>query len=128
MNKKQKKVLYRILSAFIITVLIAFLKIDDKIKFVLFLLPYFIAGYDILFDAFRGIINRQPFDENFLMMIATIGAFILGEYSEAVLVMMFYQLGELFQSYAVGKSRKNITGLLDLRPDYANVMKESRSV
>lgn len=121
MTKKQKRVLCRIIIAFALTILLIFLHIPDSVKLWLFLVPYLLIGYDILIDALRGVWNKQPFDENFLMAIATVGAFILGEFSEGVFVMLFYQLGELFQSYAVGKSRKNVSALMDIRPDYANI-------
>lgn len=121
MNKKQKKMLIRILAAAVLMVILSLLPIDGYLKFGLFMIPYLIIGYDILKKAFKGILNKQVFDENFLMAVATIGAIILGDYKEGVAVMLFYQIGELFQSYAVGKSRKNISDLMDIRPDYANV-------
>ena len=121
MSKKQKKVLVRILAAAALMILFACLPITGTLRFVLFMIPYLIIGYDILKKAIKGILNKQVFDENFLMAIATVGAIILGEYVEGVAVMLFYQIGELFQSYAVGKSRKNINELMDIRPDYANV-------
>lgn len=123
MNKKQKKVLIRIIAASILMAVLAFLPIDEYglLRFLLYMIPYGIIGYDILKKAFKGILNRQVFDENFLMAVATVGAIVLGEYTEGVAVMLFYQIGELFQSYAVGKSRKNISELMDIRPDYANV-------
>lgn len=123
MTKKQKRVLYRLISGFVFLLVAAFFQTDSKTaKLLLYLIPYFITGYDILIDALHGIINRQPFDENFLMAVATVGAIILGEYTEGVAVMLFYQVGELFQGLAVGKSRKNISGLMDIRPDSANLL------
>lgn len=121
MNKKQKKVLTRIIIASILCIVYALLPLEGTIKFLLYLIPYFVIGYDILKKAGKGILNKQVFDENFLMSVATVGAILLGEYVEGVAVMLFYQIGELFQSVAVGKSRKNITELMDIRPDYANV-------
>ena len=126
MTKKQKKVLIRILIAAAFMVGLHFVPVDGMIRFLLYLIPYLVIGYDILLKAFKGIKNRQMFDENFLMAVATIGAMIIGliksgDYVEAVAVMLFYQIGELFQSYAVGKSRRNISELMDIRPDYANV-------
>ena len=121
MNKKQKKVLVRIIIAAVMMITFALLTLEGWLRFVLFMIPYLVIGYDILKKAFKGILNRQVFDENFLMAIATVGAIILGEYVEGVAVMLFYQIGELFQSYAVGKSRRNISELMDIRPDYANV-------
>lgn len=124
MNKKQKKVLMRIIAAAVMMIVLLLLPLEEKsiLRFVLFLIPYFTIGYDILKKAFKGIKNRQVFDENFLMAVATVGAMALGEYTEGVAVMLFYQIGELFQSYAVGKSRRNISALMDIRPDFANVM------
>lgn len=124
MNKKQKKVLVRIIIAAVLMIAFALLPLEGWLRFVLFIIPYLVIGYDILKKAFKGILNRQVFDENFLMAIATVGAIILGEYVEGVAVMLFYQIGELFQSYAVGKSRRNISELMDIRPDYANVERE----
>ncbi len=121
MNKKQKKVLARILSAAAMMIFLSVLPVSGAVRFALFLVPYLIIGYDILKKAGKGILNRQVFDENFLMAVATLGAILLGEYTEGVAVMLFYQIGELFQSYAIGKSRKNISELMDIRPDYANV-------
>lgn len=121
MTKKQKKVLYRIIAAFILMIVLALLPIKGWLSFVLYMIPYLIIGYDILRKAILGIIHGEVFDENFLMAVATVGAICLGEYSEGVAVMLFYQIGELFQSYAVGKSRKNIAALMDIRPDYANI-------
>ena len=128
MNKKQKKVLVRIIAAAVMMIVLLLLPLKEKspIRFVLFLIPYFTIGYDILKKAFKGIKNRQVFDENFLMAVATVGAMALGEYTEGVAVMLFYQIGELFQSYAVGKSRRNIAALMDIRPDFANVMVDGK--
>ena len=125
MNKKQKKNLIRILAAAALMILFSLLPAEGVLKFALFLIPYLIVGYDVLVKACKGIRNRQPFDENFLMAVATVGAIALGDYKEGVAVMLFYQIGELFQSYAVGKSRRNISELMDIRPDYANVEKEN---
>ncbi len=124
MNKKQKKVFTRIIVAAVLMVVLSLLPIDGWLKFVLFMIPYLVIGHDILLKAWKGILNRQVFDENFLMTVATIGAILLGDYKEGVAVMLFYQIGELFQSYAVGKSRRNISELMDIRPDYANIEKE----
>ena len=125
MTKKQKKVLIRIIIASVLIILLKlvfhFVNVNKYVELIAFLVPYFIIGYDILKKAVYGIFNRQVFDENFLMAIATVGAIALGEYVEGTAVMLFYQIGELFQSYAVGKSRKNITALMDIRPDYANI-------
>ena len=132
MNKKQKKMLIRILLSAAMLIGFNFLPVTGLIRFVLYLIPYVVIGYDILIKAFRGIKNRQPFDESLLMAIATLGAIVLaiysevvehetGDYVEAIAVMLFYQVGEWFQSYAVGKSRRNISDLMDIRPDYANV-------
>lgn len=121
MTKKQKKVLYRIILSAILMVAVLLLPFDGVLKAVLFLVPYLVIGYDILRKAVLGVIHGEVFDENFLMAVATIGAMCLGEYAEGVAVMLFYQIGELFQSYAVGKSRKNISALMDIRPDYANI-------
>ena len=120
MNKKQKMVLIRILAAAGLMLVFSLLPLEGYARFLCFLIPYLVIGYDILKKAGKGILNRQVFDENFLMAAATIGAIALGEYAEGVAVMLFYQIGELFQSYAVGKSRKNISELMDIRPDYAN--------
>ena len=125
MSTKQRSALIRIAVSSALLLFLLILSPREQLGFLLFMIPYLIVGYDILVDAFYGVLNRQPFDECFLMSIATIGAIILGEYSEAVAVMLFYQLGEFFQSYAVGKSRKNIQELMDIRPDYANI--ESKS-
>lgn len=126
MNKKQKKVLTRIIIAFVLLVLLNFLPVDGYLRMALYMIPYLVIGYDILKKAFKGIMNRQVFDENFLMAVATIGAIALGDYQEGTAVMLFYQIGELFQSYAVGKSRRNISELMDIRPDYANIEKEGK--
>ncbi len=128
MSKKQKKILTRILLSTFLILLFAFLPVCGMLKSLLYLLPYIIIGYDILTKAFKGILNRQPFDENFLMAVATIGAIILGEYVEGAAVMLFYQVGELFQSYAVGKSRRNISKLMDIRPDYAHIENENGEI
>ena len=123
LNKKQKNLLLRIIAAAVMLVILFILPLDDYpiVRFLLFLIPYFTVGYDILRKAFKGILNHQVFDECFLMAVATIGAMILGEYTEGVAVMLFYQIGELFQSIAVGKSRRSISDLMDIRPDYANL-------
>ena len=121
MNKKQKKMLVRIIISLILLVVFSQLPVEGYLRFGLFMIPYLIIGYDILKKAFKGIRNKQVFDENFLMAVATIGAILLGDYTEGTAVMLFYQIGELFQSYAVGKSRRNISELMDIRPDYANV-------
>lgn len=121
MNKKQKKVSLRIILAAALIIVFSLLPVEGVLRFILFMIPYLVIGYDILKKAIKGIINRQVFDENFLMAVATVGAIILGDYTEGVAVMLFYQIGELFQSYAVGKSRRNISDLMDIRPDYANV-------
>lgn len=126
MNKKQKKVLYRILLSLVfmigIMILTSYVSLNLYIEVIFYLIPYFIIGYDILRKAIKGILKRQVFDENFLMAVATVGAMCLGEFREGVAVMLFYQIGELFQSVAVGKSRRNIAALMDIRPDYANMM------
>ncbi len=126
MNKKQKTILYRIIVSAVlvvaVTVLEKLLDLNVWIAAVLYLIPYFVIGYDILKKAWKGILKRQVFDENFLMAVATVGAIALGEFREGVAVMLFYQIGELFQSVAVGKSRKNIAALMDIRPDYANIV------
>ena len=127
MNKKQKKMLIRIIVAAVLVAALSMLPLEGYLRAALFMIPYLVIGYDILQKAWKGIRNRQVFDENFLMAVATIGAFALavysksGDYNEAIAVMLFYQIGELFQSYAVGKSRRNISALMDIRPDYANV-------
>lgn len=126
MNKKQKKVLYRILLSLVfmigIMILTSYVSLNLYIEVIFYLIPYFIIGYDILRKAIKGILKRQVFDENFLMAVATVGAMCLGEFREGVAVMLFYQIGELFQSVAVGKSRRNIAALMDIRPDYTNMM------
>lgn len=121
MTKKQKKVLLRIILTILLVVVLEIVPIKGWLHFGLFLIPYLIISYDILRKAGKGILNRQVFDENFLMAVATLGAILLGEYTEGVAVMLFYQIGELFQSVAVGKSRRNISDLMDIRPDYANI-------
>ena len=126
MNKKQKKVLIRIIIAFVLLVLLRFLPVDGYLRMALYMVPYLVIGYDILKKALKGIRNRQVFDENFLMAVATIGAIALGDYQEGTAVMLFYQIGELFQSYAVGKSRRNISELMDIRPDYANIEQDGK--
>ncbi len=128
MNKKQKKVLVRIIVAFVLLVSLSFVPVEGWILFALYMIPYLVIGYDILKKAVKGIMNRQVFDENFLMAVATVGAIALGDYKEGVAVMLFYQIGELFQSYAVGKSRRNISELMDIRPDYANVEQDGELV
>ena len=129
MTKKQKRMLIRIVLSAVLMIVLRLLPIEGWLRFFLYLIPYLIIGYDILIKAGKGILRRQMFDENFLMAIATIGAMIIGivdsgDYVEAIAVMLFYQIGELFQSYAVGKSRKNISELMDIRPDYANIEKD----
>ena len=124
MTKKQKKVLIRIIIAAVLVIALQFIPVKGYARFGLYMIPYFVIGYDILKKAGKGILNRQIFDENFLMAVATIGAIALGDYKEGTAVMLFYQIGELFQSYAVGKSRRNISDLMDIRPDYANVEKD----
>ncbi len=127
MTKKQKKVLIRIIVSAVLVVALSLISVENPyVRLVLFLIPYFIIGYDILRKAVLGIINGQVFDENFLMAIATVGAIVLGEYLEGTAVMLFYQIGELFQSYAVGKSRGNIAALMDIRPDYANIEQDGQ--
>ena len=126
MNKKQKKMLWRIIVSAVLMVGLHFVPVTGLVRFALYMVPYFIVGYDILWKAVLGIWNRQVFDENFLMAVATVGAIVIGltdsgDYTEAIAVMLFYQIGELFQSYAVGRSRKNISELMDIRPDYANI-------
>ncbi len=126
MNKKQKKILQRIIISIVILIVVTILcyttKLNQYVEIALYLVAYFVIGYDILKKAFKGILNKQVFDENFLMAVATVGAIGLGDFKEGVAVMLFYQIGELFQSVAVGKSRKNIAALMDIRPDYANMM------
>lgn len=126
MNKKQKKVLVRIIVAALLIIILSFLPVEGYLEFGLYMVPYLVIGYDILKKAFKGILNRQVFDENFLMAVATVGAIALGDYKEGIAVMLFYQIGELFQSYAVGKSRRNISELMDIRPDYANIERDGR--
>ena len=121
MNKKQKKMLIRIIVACVLIVVLSFLPVEGYLEFALYMIPYVVIGYDIIKKAFKGIRNKQVFDENFLMAVATIGAILLKDYKEGTAVMLFYQIGELFQSYAVGKSRRNISELMDIRPDYANM-------
>ncbi len=132
MTAKQKKVLYRIIASIFLVAVIAtvdyILKPNRWILAALYLIPYLVIGYDILKKAVKGIKNRQVFDENFLMAVATVGAMLLGDYAESVMVMLFYQIGELFQSVAVGKSRKNIAALMDIRPDYANVFEDGNVI
>ena len=128
MNKKQKKVLIRIIAAVVLLIALAFVPAEGWLQFALYMIPYLVIGYDILKKAVKGILNRQVFDENFLMAVATVGAIALGDYKEGVAVMLFYQIGELFQSYAVGKSRRNISELMDIRPDYANVEQDGELV
>ena len=124
MTKKQKKVLIRIIVAAVLIIAFSFLPLEGYIRFICYMVPYLVIGYDVLRKAIKGILNRQVFDENFLMAVATVGAIALGDYKDGVSVMRFYQIGELFQSYAVGKSRRNISELMDIRPDYANVEKD----
>ena len=126
MTKKQKKVLVRIIIAAVLVIALQFIPVKGYVRFGLYMIPYLVIGYDILKKAGKGIWNRQIFDENFLMAVATIGAIELGDYKEGTAVMLFYQIGELFQSYAVGKSRRNISELMDIRPDYANVEKDGQ--
>ena len=130
MNKKQKKMLTRIIIAAVLMiafkVISTFVDIPTIVLFIMYMVPYLVIGYDILRKAIKGILNRQVFDENFLMAVATVGAIIIalvddGDFTEAIAVMLFYQIGELFQNIAVGKSRKNISELMDIRPDYANI-------
>lgn len=121
MNKKQKKMLTRILIAAIMVAALSLVPVQGYLRAVLYMIPYLVIGYDILLKAWKGIRNRQVFDENFLMAVATVGTICLGDFKEGTAVMLFYQIGELFQSYAVGKSRRNISELMDIRPDYANV-------
>lgn len=126
MNKKQKKVFIRIIIAFSLIIILKWIPVEGYVRFALYMVPYLVIGYDILRKAGKGILNRQVFDENFLMAVATVGAIALGDYTEGVSVMLFYQIGELFQSYAVGKSRRNISELMDIRPDYANIEKDGQ--
>ena len=132
MNRKQKKMLVRIGIAAILLLALPQVPAEGLARFALYMIPYLTIGYDILLKAAKGIKNRQIFDENFLMAVATVGAIVLalyqksGDYTEAIAVMLFYQIGEWFQSYAVGKSRRNISELMDIRPDYANVEQEGQ--
>lgn len=131
MNKKQKKMLVRIIIAAVLLIALNFIPAEGILRFIIYLVPYLVIGYDILIKAGKGIKNRQVFDENFLMAVATVGAIIIavtgdGDYTEAIAVMLFYQIGELFQSYAVGKSRRNISELMDIRPDYANIERDGK--
>ena len=132
MTKKQKKMLTRIIIAALMLIALHFIPVTGIVRLLLFLVTYIIIGYDILRKAGKGILNGRVFDENFLMAVATLGAFALaiykksGDYNEAIAVMLFYQIGELFQSYAVGKSRKNISALMDIRPDYANIERDGQ--
>ena len=128
MTKKQKKAMIRIIIAVVLVGLISLLPVKGYIRFALFMIPYLVIGYDIVYKAVRNISHGQVFDENFLMMVATFGAFGVKEYSEAVAVMLFYQVGEWFQSYAVSKSRKSIASLMDIRPDYANIERDGKLV
>ena len=125
MTKKQKKMLLRIVIAALLLLILSLLPLQGTLRFALFMVPYLVVGYDILRKAVKGVLNRQVFDEDFLMAVATVGAIVLGEYAEGVSVMLFFQIGELFQSYAVGKSRRSISQLMDIRPDYANVRGEN---
>lgn len=125
MNKKQKKALWRIIAATVMVVALELLPVEGWLKFALYLIPYLTIGYETLIKAFKGLKNRQPFDENFLMAVATVGAVALGDYKEGVAVMIFYQTGELFEHIAVGKSRRSIGQLMDIRPDYANTEDEN---
>ena len=130
MNKKQRKVLVRIIVSIVFLIALAIVtrmvELNQWIELVLYMIPYLVSGYYILKKAVKGIMNRQVFDENFLMAVATVGAVALGDYKEGVAVMLFYQIGELFQSYAVGKSRRNISDLMDIRPDYANIERDGQ--
>lgn len=126
MNKKQKKMLIRIIVAAVLVAVLSMLPLEGYLRAALFMIPYLVIGYDILQKAWKGIRNRQIFDENFLMAVATVGALCLGDFKEGTAVMLFYQIGELFQSYAVGKSRRNISELMDIRPDYANVERDGK--
>ena len=128
MNKKQKKVLIRIIVAVALLIILSFVPAEGWLQLALYMIPYLVIGYDILKKAVKGIMNRQVFEENFRMAVATVGAIALGDYKEGVAVMLFYQIGELFQSYAVGKSRRNISELMDIRPDYANIEKDGEVV
>lgn len=128
MTGKQKKMLLRILFSLALWICAFFLPLEEIWRFLAFLTPYLVIGWDILWKAVRNILHGQVFDENFLMAIATVGAFCIGEYPEAVAVMLFYQVGELFQGYAVGRSRRSIAALMDIRPDYANIERDGKLV
>ena len=121
MNQKQKKVLIRIITTTVLLAALELIPVEGYLRFLLYMIPYLVIGYDILRKAIKGVLHREIFDENFLMAVATVGAIALGDYKEGTAVMLFYQIGELFQSYAVGKSRRNISALMDIRPDYANI-------
>ena len=125
MTKKEKKELIKIILTVFLLITITILPVIDMIKLILYIFTYLLIGYNVILKALRNIVSGQVFDENFLMTIATIGAFVTGENLEAVLVMLLYQIGELFQSYAVDKSRKSIVSLMDIRPDYANVIRDN---
>ena len=126
MTSRQKKTLIRIIIAIILSVAVYFIPVEGIYRLLLFIVPYLVIGYDVLWSALRNIFHGQIFDEKFLMAIATIGAFATGEYPEASAVMIFYQIGELFQGIAVGKSRKSIAALMDIRPDFANVIRDGK--
>ena len=128
MSRKQKKMLIRIIVSFLLLAVVSLIHFDTRLKYMAFLVPYAVIGWDVLWRAVRNIAHGQVFDENFLMTIATVGAFFTGECAEGVAVMLFYQVGELFQSYAVGKSRKSISDLMDIRPDYANIERNGEIV
>ena len=126
MTAKQKKMLMRIILSALLLAAAVLIPAQGRLRPILFLIPYAVIGWDILWKAVRNICNGQVFDENFLMAVATVGAFLTGEYPEGVFVMLFYQVGELFQGYAVGKSRKSIAALMDIRPDYANIERDGQ--
>ena len=126
MSMKQKKMLARIISSAVLLVIAVLIPLEGLFRLPLFLVPYAVIGWDVLWRAVRNIAHGQVFDENFLMALATVGAFFTCDYPEAVFVMLFYQVGELFQSYAVDRSRKSITELMDIRPDYANIERDGR--
>ena len=128
MTRKQKKMLWRILGGTAVFILSLFLPLKGLARLAVFLIPYAIAGWDVLWKAVRNICNGQVFDENFLMSVATIGALMIGEYPEAVAVMLFYQVGELFQNVAVSRSRQSISELMDIRPDYANIERDGQLI
>ena len=129
MTKKQKKNLFRIILTALLVIVLIFIEINNVFLFyLLFIATYLLIGYDIIIKAFKGIFNKQLFDENFLMAIATIGSFLLKDFEESIFVMLFYQIGEFFQSIAIGKSRKNISKLMDIRPDYANKIINNETV